>query len=306
MQKRRTCNICGNDSFKTIYRLRDFNVIRCQKCSTLCRDIVFERAESEQLYSKDYFCELQKEFFFGNEKLREKAFRDKMSIIDNLYPRKGKLLDIGCATGMFLKVAKKGGWCVQGVEISRFASDYAIDKEGLNVHNCDLLDVKAPSSSFDVVTMWDAVDHSESPSEIIGEVYRILKPGGIVALDTFMVDGLLFALADCAYKLSFGFVKYPSYKGYPLHHSHYFSRKTIKYLLKSHGFEIILQKGSNLDEKIVRCGFFGKKIVGLTNLLTHIVGKEMEMLIVGRKSSFNLSRPHPGLMGRSPNGKSAV
>jgi len=287
MQKRKVCNICGNNSFKTIYRLRDFNVIRCQKCSTLCRDIVFERAESEQLYSKDYFCDLQKDFFFGNEKLREKAFIDKMSIIDNLYPRKGKLLDIGCATGMFLKVAKQRGWSVQGVEISRFAADYAIKKEGLNVHNCDLLDVKFPSCSFDVVTMWDAVDHSESPSEIIGEVHRILKPGGIVALDTFMEDGLLFALANCAYKLSFGFVKYPSHKAHPLHHSHYFSRETFKYLLESHGFEVICQKSTNLDAKVVRCGLFEKKIVGLINLLTHFVGKEMEMLIVGRKNEPN-------------------
>ena len=283
MKKRKLCNICDGSIFKAIYRLKDFNIIQCQKCNTLCRDVVFERNESEQLYKEDYFCDLQNDFFFKNKELREKAFESKIAIINKFYPQSGKLLDIGCATGTFLKVARQNGWDVEGVEISEFASNYSIEKEGLKIYNCDLMDVKLPSCSVDAVTMWDMIDHSEFPSEIIKEVNRILKPAGIIAMDTFMEDSLLITLANYAYRFSFGLIRYPACKAHPLHHSHYFSTKTFRYLLESNNFEVIFKKGSNLDARIVSLGFFGKIIVFFVNLLTKVIGRELEMLIVGRK-----------------------
>jgi SAM-dependent methyltransferase len=128
------------------------------------------------------------------------------------------------------------------------------------------------------------VDHSETPNDIVKEVFRILKPGGIVAMDTFMDDALLFTLANFMYKLTFGIVKKPSQKAHPIHHSHYFSTRTFKYLLKSNGFDVIFQKGSYLEGAVTSLGTIGKKVVSLFNGLSRFMGKEMELCIVGRKA----------------------
>jgi len=283
MEKRSECNICSGTSFREVYKFRTHGVLRCTRCKTLCRDVIFNREESEKLYSEEYFCDLQKDFFHRNRALRERAFRNKIGIIDSVYPSKGRLLDLGCAIGTFLKVAREDSWEVEGVELSAYAAKYAVEKENLTVHNGDLLDMKLPSESFDVVTMWDMVDHSEVPNDIVKEVYRILKPGGIVAMDTFMDDALLFTLANVMYKTTFGMVKGPSFKAHPIHHSHYFSTGTFKYLLESNRFEVISQRGSYLEGAVTSLGAVGKKVISLFNVLSRFMGKEMTLLIAGRK-----------------------
>jgi len=283
LKKRSECNICNGTSFKTMYKYEIYGVMRCNHCNTLCRDIIFERDESERLYSKDYFCDLQKDFFYDNKEIRERAFRSKIEIVNKLYPSKGRLLDLGCAIGTFLKVARDDLWEVEGIELSEYAANYARGKENLTVYTGDLLEMKLPSDSFDVVTMWDMVDHSETPNDIVKEVYRILKPGGIVAMDTFMDDALLFSLANYLYKFTLGVIKGPSQKAHPIHHSHYFSTKTFKYLLESNGFDVIFQKGSYLEGAVTSLGAIGKKVVSFFNGLSRFMGKEMELCIVGRK-----------------------
>ncbi|MFH1508127.1 MAG: class I SAM-dependent methyltransferase [Candidatus Omnitrophota bacterium] len=289
MQTRKECNICQNNEFKLAYRFNNFNVIRCLKCDTLCRDIIFDKEESKNLYAKDYFCDLQEDYFFKNIALRQKAFQRKVSIINSLYPQKGRLLDLGCATGLFVKEAVGSGWDAEGVEFSEFAARHAKEIEGLNVRQGDLMDMHYPAEHFDVVTMWDMVDHSEFPKDIVNEVYRILKPGGIVAMDTFMEDGIIFLLANYLYKMTFGLVKYPSAKGHPLHHSHYFSTKTFKNLLGSSGFEIILEKEGFLEAEIVSLNPFEKQVVSVLNWFSTHIGKQMEMLIVGKKKLLRKS-----------------
>jgi 2-polyprenyl-3-methyl-5-hydroxy-6-metoxy-1,4-benzoquinol methylase len=283
MEKRTECNICSGTSFTTVYKYKTHGVLRCNRCKTLCRDIVFNREESERLYSEDYFCDLQKDFFHSNRELRERAFRNKIEIIDKLYPSKGRLLDLGCAIGTFLKVAREDSWEVEGIELSKYAANYAVEKENLTVHNGDLLDMKLPSNSFDVVTLWDMVDHSETPNDVIKEVYRILKPGGIAAMDTFMDDALLFAMANYMYKFSFGMIKGPSFKAHPIHHSHYFSTETFKSLLESNGFEVIFRKGSYLEGSVTSVGTIGKVVVSIFNTMSRFIGREMELCIVGKK-----------------------
>lgn len=284
MEKRSECNICKGTTFKAVYKYKTHGVVKCNRCKTLSRDVIFDRSESEKLYSEEYFCDLQKDFFHSNRELRERAFQNKLEIIDSLYPSKGRLLDLGCAIGTFLKVAREDSWEVEGVEISEYAANYAVEKENLTVHNGDLLDMKLPSDSFDVVTMWDMVDHSEVPNDVVKEVHRILKPGGIVAMDTFMDDALLFTMANAMYKLTLGKVEGPSFKAHPIHHSHYFSTKTFKNLLESNGFEVIFQKGSSLEGAVTSLGTIGKLVVSFSNGVSRIIGKEMELCIVGRKA----------------------
>ncbi len=284
MQKRTICNICKHSSFKTIYIFKDYSVIECQNCHTLCRDIVLEINESKQLYTKEYFCNLQKDYFFNHKELREKIFNDAIKLINNFSPQKGKLLELGCAIGTFLKIAERHGYEAEGVELSEYAADYAIRNEKLKVHNCDLLDAKFISNSFDVIVMGDVIDHCETPNEIMQESHRILKPNGIVVMYTVMDDSLLFKFANYIYKLTFGIIKKFCQKAHPVNHSHYFSIKTFRHLIELNKFEVIFQKGVNLGGKMLNLDFGEKKIIGLFNFCSNFIGKKTEMLMIGRKN----------------------
>ncbi len=283
MQIRTVCNICGNTRFRRVFRLDGFDVVCCRSCNTYFRNVVFDKAESKELYGKDYFCDLQKDYFFSGKELREKACAGKIAVLDSLRPAKGKLLDIGCGTGYFLDAAQRSGWDIEGVEISQFAADYARTRLNAPVQAADFLDSIVEPESFDVITMWDMIDHSEYPADVLKKACRALKPGGLVAMDTFMIDGLLFKFAEYAYRGSLGIIRYPVRKAYPVHHSHYFSTRTFAALLERNGCDIILRRGTQLEAEVVSLDFWGKKAVSLVNWMTNFCGKKMEMMLVGRK-----------------------
>jgi len=94
-----------------------------------------------------------------------------------------KLLDIGCGTGTFLSIAQEKGWRVSGTELSpqgREISRQRIGKE--NVHsNLELFDADA---TFDIITMWDVIEHIPTPLNELQKIKNLLKPNGLFALTT--------------------------------------------------------------------------------------------------------------------------
>jgi 2-polyprenyl-3-methyl-5-hydroxy-6-metoxy-1,4-benzoquinol methylase len=96
---------------------------------------------------------------------------------------RGRLLDIGCATGDFLVAARQAGWQTQGVELSAYAVEVA-RRHGLDVRVGTLTEAHLPPASFDAVTMLDVIEHLSDPLSELKEVHRVLRPGGIVCLET--------------------------------------------------------------------------------------------------------------------------
>lgn len=94
----------------------------------------------------------------------------------------GRLLDIGCATGIFLDGMRRFGWEVTGVEPTRSAATYAQERFGLDVFNGRLEDANLPTAHFDAITMWDVLEHVHEPRQIIAELARLLRPGGLLVL----------------------------------------------------------------------------------------------------------------------------
>ena len=95
----------------------------------------------------------------------------------------GRLLDVGCATGLFLHEMALAGWGVVGVEPSPQAVTYAHERLGLEVFQGWLGDAPFEPASFDVVTYWDVLEHTFSPSAELACCARLLKPGGLLAIN---------------------------------------------------------------------------------------------------------------------------
>ncbi|MFZ0773645.1 MAG: class I SAM-dependent methyltransferase [Candidatus Sulfotelmatobacter sp.] len=140
-------------------------------------------------------------------------------------PAAPKLLDVGCALGFMLEEAKGAGWNPVGVETSEFAARYAAQHTGCPVYAGTLQKAALPSESFDVVTLMDVIEHVPEPVELIAEIYRILRPGGVLLIVTPNFGSLFVRL----YRLN-------AYGVWPDQHVVYFKPSTMARLLRKVGF----------------------------------------------------------------------
>ncbi|PZR23941.1 MAG: methyltransferase [Flavobacterium psychrophilum] len=108
--------------------------------------------------------------------VKQKALRDKIKLVQQFQPKKGKLLDIGAGTGDFLVMAQKNGWDIVGVEPNTKAKSIA-ESKGVKFLNV-LADM--PNHSADAITMWHVLEHVPDVEAQITELKRILKPDGVL------------------------------------------------------------------------------------------------------------------------------
>ena len=165
--------------------------------------------------------------------MRWKRRRNQRSRVDSVtkYKQTGKLLEIGCATGNYLVEMRKNGWDVYGVELQTEAASYARNRFNLDVKTGDLLDVNYPDHYFDVVTLWDVIEHTYNPLAILKEVRRILKPGGIV----------VFSQPDVASKGAKQFGR--TWIGYDSpRHLYLFAGNSLHMVLEQSGLNLLAQE----------------------------------------------------------------
>lgn len=287
-QNRKKCDLCGSGSyfFKLLYDLDSFQIMKCSKCGLVFRNIILSPQEISQLYTSNYFTKEQKDYFFQNEEIKIKDFTERIKDIEKNYKKKGKLLDVGCGIGTFLNICQKRSWQVYGEEISEYAVRYAQKKFGLRVLKGNLSEVDLPDNFFDVVTLWDVIDHSEKPSLLLKEIYRILKKDGLVVVQTDMEDSFIYRLAHWIYFLTAGWFKNPVVRGHPIHHSTFYSLKTLKKTLTSAGFKIIKEKRMAFPKQLVSVrhkGFFSKVIYDFIDGVGNIINRPLEAIIYGGK-----------------------
>jgi 2-polyprenyl-3-methyl-5-hydroxy-6-metoxy-1,4-benzoquinol methylase len=89
----------------------------------------------------------------------------------------GRVLDVGCGNGWCLDTYKRLGWQTYGTEMGPDSAKLA-QEAGHNVFLGELKDARYPDNSFDVLTLWDALEHIHNPAETIAELNRVCRPGG--------------------------------------------------------------------------------------------------------------------------------
>src|SRR3989344_5618019 len=226
MKKITHCKTCNSTNIKevakNVYSFGfKFDIVECLDCKLRFRNIELGKNETEDLYSSKYFLKEQRDYFFNNVDYKKRIFTNRIKLIDQYCTNKGKVLDIGSAVGLFIEVAKNDGWEETGIEISSFASNYAKEK-GLKSLNRGFENLEQLNQTFDVITIWDVVDHAERPLELLKEAHKVVKNGGYIFVETTIIDSAIYRLAEIIYDLSFRLIKAPFLKGYPVHHSNYY------------------------------------------------------------------------------------
>jgi len=185
----RDCVVCGRANPSLLFDKDGYSMVECRGCGAVYVGEDPAAIDFEALYGESYYTGGSDAVFadyVGQEAARRTHARRKLAVLRTLPPRiarSGRLLDIGCAAGFFLAEAR-AFYDVQGVELSAWSSAYARDRLGLPVITGTLPDAQLPAAHFDVVTLWDVIEHVPDPSPLLAEAARVLKPGGRLVLST--------------------------------------------------------------------------------------------------------------------------
>jgi len=164
-------------------------MVRCTGCGLVYVGEDPSQIDFDALYGESYYTGGSDAVFadyIGQEAARRAHARRKLAVLRTLPPRiarNGRLLDVGCAAGFFLAEAR-AHYDVQGVELSTWSSAYARERLGLPVITGTLQDAQLDGDQFDVITLWDVIEHVPDPVPLLAEAARLLKPGGRLVLST--------------------------------------------------------------------------------------------------------------------------
>ena len=231
------CNLCGADDTRAVAEVDGLHIVRCRRCGLTYVNPRYQEEALQGIYTEAYYDHdgiVNGLEFFGyedyvaDEENIKLTFAKRLGTIER-YVSRGRLLDVGCATGFFLALAKARGWHVLGSEVSQFGASYAREKLGLDVRLGTLRSLAFDSASFDAVTMWDVLEHVTDPQAELTEVSRILRPGGVCSIITPDAGSIVARLLGDRWE------EYRRVR----EHVYFFSRHTISEMLRQAGFGVL-------------------------------------------------------------------
>lgn len=219
--------MCGEQTVvRGLFAVNGFHVVRCANCSLTYINELPSAADFQSIYSADFFRESAKfadvpnsaSFLNANKRL-EKILSLNAVGLDSW-------LDVGCATGEFVKAAQARVKYVCGVEFSPEASAQARQRGAREVMTGSFLEAPLGPGQFDVVTMWDFIEHVPDPMANLRKAAGLLKPGGRLFLSTGDVSALCARLTGRFWHLMI-----------PPKHLYFFSQRTMQEMMAKAGFK---------------------------------------------------------------------
>jgi cyclopropane fatty-acyl-phospholipid synthase-like methyltransferase len=168
-----------------------------------------------------------------------------------------RLLDVGCHIGVFVEIAARHGWDAWGVEPSHWAAMQA-QQAGLQVVEGTMETAGFDNASFDVITMWDVIEHLEQPSAEVSQAFRLLKPGGMLVAHTMDLDSLFARLMGRRWPWLMEM------------HLYYFTQRTLATLMEKSGFEVL---GVKPQGRYLRLGYLATRIEVFNRPLGRALGR---------------------------------
>jgi 2-polyprenyl-3-methyl-5-hydroxy-6-metoxy-1,4-benzoquinol methylase len=189
-----SCTICRSDGRSPTYTVDGYHVVRCKGCGHLYVSPRPSMDEIHSIYDEHYFANpafgsTDHDAYFGymDYLLDRERIQVRLSEVLSRIERhewRGRLLDIGCGLGFFVETAAQHGWDAWGVDLNRSAVAWAQEHVHPQVGHGTVADLGFDDGAFDCVTMFDVVEHLADPRAELEEVWRVLRPGGLLVLVT--------------------------------------------------------------------------------------------------------------------------
>jgi SAM-dependent methyltransferase len=297
------CNLCGADDWHirfpaTLKNTDELDVavfrctspgygthpqiVKCNHCGLVYANPRWSPEELVQAYAA-----VEDEIYVKEREGRELTFQKHLAALEKYTGQSNgrSLLDVGAYIGVFVEVAAASGWNASGIEPSQWAVDQAAER-GLAVYE-GTLETHFDGQRFDVVTMWDVIEHFADPMSELRKAFQLLKPGGWLAVHTMNIDSLTARLLGTHWPWLMDM------------HLYYFSDKSLSAMLHDAGYQVIW---SGTQGRYLRLGYlatrlaaFNKHLGSLAHLLVHRLGANEIAIPVNFGDLFTVyaRRPQP-------------
>ncbi len=189
------CPLCASDQRAVRFQRFGRTIVQCLSCEVGYSE-AFPAATSD-VYSDVGYLETQDTNYLQNAEYRKQRFAsERLEIIEHHLkksPTGARLLDVGCGTGWFLDVAQAAGYAVAGLEVGTELARFTSEKMGVPVFTDPLTELSA-SERFDVITLFDVIEHVADPRNLLRAVRSHLNPGGIALVFTPNLDSVGLAI----------------------------------------------------------------------------------------------------------------
>ncbi|HEX8457234.1 MAG TPA: class I SAM-dependent methyltransferase [Pyrinomonadaceae bacterium] len=228
------CIVCDARESAPLYP----GILRCRACGYVFADMRLTDEELFALYNEEFFTGAEFSDYAADAVFFRKNFRLRLRELKKFLDpaRHRRLLEIGCAYGFFLDVARTDFEHVEGIDITDAGTLYAREELNLDVVQADFLAHDYGARRFDVVCMWDTIEHLREPQAYVEKIAAHTEPGALLALTTGDIESLNARLRRDKWRLI-----------HPPTHLHYFSRASVARLLDSYGFDVVYNR---------YCGFY--------------------------------------------------
>jgi 2-polyprenyl-6-hydroxyphenyl methylase/3-demethylubiquinone-9 3-methyltransferase len=240
------CKLCATSSSRRTYKLAKTTVYVCAACGFHFidhLDILPAAAPGNSAQILD-----QKAWNYIESRLpgNGKQLKKNLSLVKRHLSLSGAdCLDIGAGAGLFPHLLATAGAIVHGIEPQEIFREFAQRKFGIDL---TAETIESPhwqqgfTDHFDVVTLWDVLEHVNFPAETLQNAYNVTKPGGWLFLDTPRRDALYYRISEWAYRLSGGknpFLLESLYSPLPFRHKQIFTRQQLVQLVTTIGYSVV-------------------------------------------------------------------
>ena len=221
------CIACG-DAAGDRFRAGGVEIRRCAGCGLAWRGVFPEAAEIADLYGEDYFERWGIDAPSRLAEVRAMKEASYRAFFGEIMAHRGggRLLDLGCALGFLLGVARDLGFEVRGLDLNEAAITEAQQEFGDHVHAGPLDERAFPGERFDVVTLIDVLEHVPDPSALLASIAARLAPDGVAAAvlpDTGSLTARLLGR------------RWPHYNA---EHLYYWSASNLTHFLEREGWQV--------------------------------------------------------------------
>lgn len=224
------CANCGGTDTTVLLTKHGLPISRCVGCGLVFASPRLPPEEIWKRYSPEYFSREYLPALGVVDDRFDLAFFDHryaftLQLMARQLGSKGRLLEIGCGAGFFLKAAERNGWDAWGLELSEAGAAFATERLGLRVVREQAERASFDEGSFDVVAMFDVIEHLLDPMAVLRSTHRLLRPNGVLLISTPNLD----ALSRLAMGAGWAVLS-------PSEHLYYFTERTLQAVLERAGF----------------------------------------------------------------------
>lgn len=236
--ERTACSACGSVEEVLLFEGSDrmlklpgtFRVVRCTRCGLVRQDPRLAWESLQHYYREEYgsYTSIPDKPASSLQRLSWRYGQWKLLRAIGHFQRGGRLLDVGCGNGIFLAEAQRTGrWDVTGIEPTESAAANARRAVQAPILSCRFSEAELPAASFDVITMWNVLEHLPDPVADLRRAHTLLKPGGWLILAIPNMESLAVRV--------FG----SRWLGWELpRHLYMFPRRSLDRILASVGFRV--------------------------------------------------------------------